>query len=424
MSISVVIVISIFFSAFFSGMEIAFVSSNKLRLELEKKQNPVFAFFFSSFNKNPGQYLSTMLVGNNVALVIYGIAFSKIFEPVVADYIHNEIFILLIQTFLSTIIILFLGEFIPKTLFNLNPYFALRLFAVPIGFFYFLFYPITAFVIGLSRFILKIFFKVNLHKNDHRKMFSRIDLDYLIRENQNNGNNSSLPVEHEVKLFQNALDFSKVKLRECMIPRTEMIAVDTETTIEQLHEKFIQTGFSKILIYKGNIDNVIGYIHSSELFKNPQSLNSRINPVITVPETMSASKLLSQFIQQHRSVAIIVDEFGGTSGMVTTEDIIEEIFGEIADEHDTDELIDKQLSPNEYLFAGRLEIDMLNEKYHFNLPISDSYETLAGFILFEYESIPKINTIIQIRQYELKIIKASNTKIELVQLKIVDFSQK
>ncbi|MDP4183893.1 MAG: hemolysin family protein [Bacteroidota bacterium] len=419
----IIIFVTVLLSAFFSGMEIAFVSSNKLRLELEKKQSPILKFFFNLFSKNPGNFLTTMLVGNNFSLVIYGVAFTKLFEPYLISFFHNEILLLLVQTLLSTLIILFLGEFIPKTLFNLNPNFALRFFAMPVGIFYFLLYPVTTSTMWISRFLLKRFFRVELKPTDQTKMFSKIDLDYLVRESQQSEERNNSPIEHEVKLFRNALDFSKVKLRECMVPRTEIEAIEVDSPMEELRQKFIETGYSKILIYKESIDNIIGYVHSSELFKQPRNLRSRINPVLIVPETMSASKLLSQFIQQHKSVAIIVDEFGGTSGMVTTEDILEEIFGEIEDEHDTEDLIDKQIGPKEFILAGRLEIDFLNEKYHLDLPVSESYETLAGLILYFHESIPKINSVITLHQYEIKILKATNTKIELIRLKINATSQ-
>ncbi|MDP4204978.1 MAG: hemolysin family protein [Bacteroidota bacterium] len=419
----IIIFVTVLLSAFFSGMEIAFVSSNKLRLELEKKQSPLLKFFFNLFSKNPGNFLTTMLVGNNFSLVIYGVAFTKLFEPYLISFFHNEILLLLVQTLLSTLIILFLGEFIPKTLFNLNPNFALRFFAMPVGIFYFLLYPVTTSTMWISRFLLKRFFRVELKPTDQTKMFSKIDLDYLVRESQQSEERNNSPIEHEVKLFRNALDFSKVKLRECMVPRTEIEAIEVDSPMEELRQKFIETGYSKILIYKESIDNIIGYVHSSELFKQPRNLRSRINPVLIVPETMSASKLLSQFIQQHKSVAIIVDEFGGTSGMVTTEDILEEIFGEIEDEHDTEDLIDKQIGPKEFILAGRLEIDFLNEKYHIDLPVSESYETLAGLILYFHESIPKINSVITLHQYEIKILKATNTKIELIRLKINATSQ-
>ncbi len=416
-----VISIAILFSAFFSGMEIAFISANKLRLELDKKQNVVFSSLISLYTQNPGQFIATMLVGNNLALVVYGIAFATFLKPFLIIYLHSNLLVLLAQTIIATITILVTAEYLPKMLFRINPNKVLKIFAVPIAFFYFLFYPATKIAMGISKFILKVFLNEQINNVDEKIVFSRLDLDHLVNEQENNiAPKSSHEIDNEVKLFRNALDFSKVKLREVMVPRTEMVALDIESTVEELHQKFIETGYSRILFYSGNIDNIIGYIHHSVIFTKPDSIKSNLRKVLIVPETMPASKLLSKFIQQRLSMAIVVDEFGGTSGMVTSEDILEEIFGEIEDEHDTIDLIMKKVADNEFVLSGRLELDELNENFNLEFPENENFETLAGFILANYESIPKINTVITIDNYQFKILKATNTKIELVLLKILD----
>lgn len=421
MNLLLVIFITIIFSAFFSGMEIAFISANKLRLELDKKQNVVFSGLISLYTKNPGQFIATMLVGNNLALVIYGIAFASLIEPFFALYLHTDSLILFSQIVISTLVILATAEYLPKILFRINPNGFLKFFAVPIALFYFLFYPVTKIMMWISKFFLKVFLNESIKNVNEKIVFSRIDLDHFVNEPENNSTSPSKQViESEVKLFRNALDFSKVRLREIMVPRTEMVALDIDSTVEELHQKFIETGYSRILFYDDNIDNIVGYIHHSVIFTNPDSIKSNLRKVLIVPETMSASKLLSQFIQQRLSIAIVVDEFGGTSGMVTSEDILEEIFGEIEDEHDTIDLIKKQVSPDEFVFSGRLELDEINENFNLDFPENENFETLAGYILFNHESIPKVNTIITIDQYRFKILKATNTKIELVHLKILD----
>ena len=416
-----VILIAILFSAFFSGMEIAFISANKLRLELDKKQNVVFSSLISLYTQNPGQFIATMLVGNILALVTYGIAFANLLKPFLMVYLQSNTLILLAQTIISTAVILTTAEYLPKMLFRINPNKVLKIFAVPIAFFYFLFYPATKIAMGIAKFTLKLFLSELINDVDEKVVFSRIDLDHLVNEQENNvTSKASQEVDNEVKLFRNALDFSKVKLREVMIPRTEIVALDIESTVEELHQKFIETGYSRILFYSENIDNVVGYIHHSVIFTKPDSIKSNLRKVIIVPETMPASKLLSKFIQQRLSMAIVVDEFGGTSGMVTSEDILEEIFGEIEDEHDTIDLIMKKVADDEFILSGRLELDELNENFNLEFPENENFETLAGFILSHYESIPKINTIISVDQYQFKILKATNTKIELVHLKILD----
>jgi CBS domain containing-hemolysin-like protein len=416
-----VILITILFSAFFSGMEIAFISANKLRLELDKKQNAVFSSLISLYTQNPAQFIATMLVGNILAMVTYGIAFANLLKPFLIVYVQSDTLILLAQTIISTVVILTTAEYLPKMLFRINPNKVLKIFAVPIAFFYFLFYPATKIAMGIAKFILKLFMNEQINDLDEKVVFSRTDLDHLVNEQENNvTSKASQEVDNEVKLFRNALDFSKVKLREVMVPRTEIVALDIESTVEELHHKFIETGYSRILFYSENIDNIVGYIHHSVIFTKPDSIKPNLRKVLIVPETMPASKLLSKFIQQRLSMAIVVDEFGGTSGMVTSEDILEEIFGEIEDEHDTIDLIMKKVAGDEFILSARLELDELNENFNLEFPENENFETLAGFILSHYESIPKINTVITIDQYQFKILKATNTKIELVHLKILD----
>jgi len=416
MSEVLIILIAILFSAFFSGMEIAFISANKLRIELDKKQDTFTSRIISKFTANPGQYIVTMLIGNNIALVIFGIFMAILFRPVIALVTESEIAILLIQTILSTFVILISAEFLPKALFRLNPNGFLNLFSLPVLFFFFLFYPISKLTILLGSILLRFFFNLKNIENPEIQVFSKWDLDSLLSESQKTVE-AEEEEAHDIKIFQNALDFSNVKLRECMVPRTEIIALEENSSMEELKLAFIDNGLSKILIYRESIDNIIGYFHLKDLFKNPESIKSKVIPVSIVPETMAANKLLELFVEENKSIAIVVDEFGGTSGMVTIEDILEEIFGEIEDEHDTSALIDKQISESEFIFSGRLEIDYLNEKYGLGLPKEEEYETLAGFILFHHESIPKLNQRIIIEPYEIKVLQVSETRLELVKFR-------
>ncbi len=411
----IIILLSLVFSAFFSGMEIAFVSSNKLRLELDIKQGYMTSRVISIFTSRPGDYIATMLVGNNISLVIYGILMAILLEPLISHYTSSESTILIIQTIISTLIILFTAEFLPKTIFRLSPNTALRAFAIPVLVFYILLYPVTKLTIAISGFILHNFMRVPRNKKAHPNVFGKIDLDNLVNESNAERDQQADP-EQEIKLFQNALDFSNVKLRDCMVPRTEIVAFDESVSMEELQSKFIETGLSKILIYRKSTDNIIGYINSKELFKNPSDLQSMIMSLPIVPETMPANKLLQSFIKDHKSISVVVDEFGGTSGIVTMEDILEEIIGEIEDEHDTSELTEDKLNEQEYIFSARHEIDYLNEKYRLNIPELDDYETLAGLILFHYESIPKINDRIHIEGFVIRILDVSETRIELIHL--------
>lgn len=409
-----IILLSMLLSAFFSGMEIAYISSNKLRIELDRKQGVFGSRIIAMLNNRPGEYIATMLVGNNISLVIYGIIMAVLLEPVLRLYIDSDIAILTLQTILSTLIILFAAEFLPKTIFRLSPNTALKIFAIPVLLFYVVLYPITWLVIGISEFILRRIFGVPRVK-DSTTAFGKIDLDHLVSEVSPEGGDQ-YDAEHEIKIFQKALDFSNVRLRDCMVPRTEIVALDENSSLEDLRQKFIETGLSKILIYRETTDNILGYVNSKELFKNPEDLKSIVLSIPHVPETMAANRLLQSFIKERKSISVVVDEFGGTSGVVTMEDILEEIVGEIEDEHDTSELTERQLSPLEYVFSARHEIDYLNEKYHLDIPKEDEYETLAGLILKHYERIPKLNDRIIIGDLIFRILDVSETRIELVQL--------
>ena len=420
MNYLVIIIITICFSAFFAGMEIAFLASNKLRLELNKKQGLYSSRFISVFLANPSQYIATMQVGNNIAIVIYGLAMANMLEPVLRFFTNTELTILIIQTLISTFIILITAEFLPKTLVRINPNLVLNLLAFPMMLIYFLLYPITFFITRISDFIIKSFSKTSDGSRPHKSVFDKVDLDHLINESQQDNGEQYLDDDTEIKLFQNALDFSNVKLRDCMVPRIEIVAIDINNTVDALKQRFIETGFSKILIYENNIDNIIGYVTSKDLFKNPHTIKSKLIPLSYVPETMAANKLLQKFIQERKGVAVVVDEFGGISGMLTIEDIMEEIFGEIEDEHDTDDFVERRLSDNTYIFSGRLEIEYLNEQYQLFITESEEYDTLAGFIVFHHENIPKLNETLIVGHFEFKILKVSRTRIELVQMKILE----
>ncbi|KAA3650214.1 MAG: HlyC/CorC family transporter [Bacteroidetes bacterium] len=410
-----VIFASLIFSAFFSGMEIAFISSNKLKIELDGKQGDYLAKIISNFQKRPSRFIGTMLVGNNIALVVYGIYMAKILEPEIARFSQNELVILIIQTIFSTLIILVTAEFLPKTMFRINPNNMLRVFAFPLFLIYYVLLLPMLIVIGVSEWILRLFTPDISLKEEIN--FGRIDLEYYIKEGTENNKNQEY-LDHEIQIFQNALDFSKVKARDCLIPRTEVIAMDIEDSIENLRQRFVDTGMSKILIYRDNIDNIIGYTHSFELFKKPESIKSILLPVPIIAISTSATEILEIFIEQRKSIAVVVDEFGGTSGILTIEDIIEEIFGEIEDEHDKEDLVEEKISETEYLFSARLEVDYLNDEYKLDLTESDNYETLAGLIIDVSESIPALNEEIVIDQFVFTVKKVFQNKIDLVHLKI------
>jgi len=413
-----IIILAIILSAFFSGMEIAFVASNKLRIELDRKQGVFGSGILRLFTNNPGQYIATMLVGNNVALVIYGLVFSNLLTPPLSKLIDSDIIILLLNTVISATIILFIAEFFPKTIFIISPNFFLKFLSIPTLLFYFIFYPVSKFSLAASNLFLKLFFRIKPDDNKQENLvFSKVDLDHFVNRSKQIIEESE-PDHHNIRIFQNALDFSNVKLRECMIPRTEIEAVECMTSVEELKDKFIETRFSRILVFQDSIDNIIGYFELTDIFKNPADILSSLRKLAIVPETMPANKLLKLFVDEKKNIALVVDEFGGTSGMVTIEDILEEIVGDIEDEHDVNELIEKAIGYNEYIFSGRIEIDYLNEKYHLNLPEEDDYETLAGMVMYYHGSIPRHNDVIRIGKMVIKILRSTTTRLELVNLKI------
>ena len=418
MSIIIYLLITMAFSAFFSGMEIAFVSVDKLRFEMDRKGG-VSSRILSLFFRNPNDFISTMLVGNNIALVIYGILMAQIIgDNLLAGWITNHFVMVLIQTVISTLIILVTGEFLPKTLFKINPNLVLNVCALPLFICYIILYPISKFSSGVSYLFLRLFgMKVN--KEASAKACGKVDLDYFVQSSIDNAE-SEETLDTEVKIFQNALDFSTVKIRDCIVPRTEVVAVALDTSLEELKNRFVESGISKIIVYDGNIDNVVGYIHSSEMFRNPKDWRDHVKEVPIVPETMAAHKLMKLFMQQKKTIAVVVDEFGGTSGIVSLEDLVEEIFGDIEDEHDNTSYICKQIGEHEYVLSARLEIEKVNETFDLDLPESDDYLTVGGLILNQYQSFPKLHELVSVGKYQFKIIKVTATKIELVRLKVME----
>jgi len=417
MNAILVIIIIIIFSAFFSGMEIAFVASNKLRIELDRKQGNFGSRFTGVFTNNPGQYIATMLIGNNIALVIYGLFFSRLLNPVLLPLLQSDLAVLVVNTVMSTALILLMGEFLPKTMFIISPNFFLNILSFPAMIFYIVFYPISKLALSASNLFLRIFFGIRGNKKELENLvFSKVDLNHFISEGKQI-TGSTEPLRENIRIFRNALDFSNVKLRECMVPRTEIDAIEAGTRVQDLKERFIQTGHSRILVYQNTIDNIIGYLELKDVFRDPPDIMSCVRKLAIVPETMAANRLLKLFFDEKKSVALVVDEFGGTSGMVTIEDVLEEIVGDIEDEHDNYELTEKEAGPGEFVFSGRLEIDYINETYNLDLPEEDDYETLAGLILYHHGSIPIVNETIRIRNYVFRILKVTATRIELVNLK-------
>ena len=411
MNIYISLLITMAFSAFFSGMEIAFVSVDKLRFEMERKGG-ITSRILSIFFKNSNEFISTMLVGNNIALVIYGILMAQIIgDNLLAGFIDNHFLMVLAQTVISTLIILVTGEFLPKTLFKINPNLVLNVAAIPLFICYVILYPVSKLSSGLSCLFLRIFgMKVNKDASD--KAFGKVDLDYFVQSSIDNAANEE-ELDTEVKIFQNALDFSNIKIRDCIVPRTEVVAVDLTTSLDELKSRFIESGISKIIVYDGNID-------SSEMFRDPKDWRDNVKDVPIVPETMSAHKLMKLFMLQKRTIAVVVDEFGGTSGIVSLEDLVEEIFGDIEDEHDNTSYICKKIDEDEYVLSARLEIEKVNEMFGLDLPESDDYLTVGGLILNQYQSFPKLHELVRVGRYQFKIIKVTATKIELVRLKVME----
>lgn len=411
-----VILGSIALSAFFAGIEIAFVSANKLKIELDKKQGKLSGRILSFFNDREDKLITALLIGNNIGLVTFGIFFAAIAEPFIEAHVsHNHIVVLLLQTISSTLVVVIAAEFIPKAIFSVEPNAVLRFMAVPLAVAYFILWLPTMFTIMVSRLVLKLFTKSKAKETEQK--FNRVDLDDYVKKATEIAAPDQV-IDHEVHLFKNALDFSKVRARDCMIPRTEIVAMEITQTIQELKQKFIETQLSKILIYKENIDDIIGYVHSYEIFKNPKDIKSILRPISFVPASMPGQIVMQEFTKQHRSIAVVVDEFGGTAGIVTIEDLLEEIIGEIDDEHDVAEFTDEKISDTEYIFAGRTEIDFINNKYPINLPRSEEYDTIAGWFLKIYQDIPEKGITIEKDQFVLTVLEAIDNKIEKIKLDI------
>jgi CBS domain containing-hemolysin-like protein len=414
----VIIPFAILLAAFFSAMELSFIASNKLRIELDRKQGHFGSGLISVYTHNPGQYIATILIGVNIATVIFSMLSADIIERWLANIIPSEVIIFIIQTIVTTFIILFLADFLPKSVVRLSPNFFLKLFAAPMAFFYYLFYPVSKFTLWLSNLLMRILFGLRTErKEQENKIFTRIDLDHFVNdlvetEEEKDEEMSSL------RIFQNALDFSSVRARECMVPRTEIVALPVECTADDLRQQFIESGHSKILLYRDNIDNMAGYYELKDILHEPGDIVSGMRKLPVVPETMPANKVLKMLSEEKKSIALVVDEFGGTAGIITIEDVLEEIVGDIEDEHDISNLVEKQINEKEYVFSGRLDIDYLNEEYNLGLPENDEYTTLAGLILYTHGNIPHQQEIIRVGQHLFTVLRSSSTRVELLKLKI------
>ena len=423
---TVIIILMLILSAFFSGMEIAFISANKVYLELEKKQNNIVAKILTQITKKPSKFIATMLIGNNIALVIYGFYMGD-FLLLWLDSVANPDFgiinfffdeaRLFTQTVISTLVILFTAEFFPKVFFQIYANNLIKVFSIPAYFFYVAFSFLSSFVIWISDLVLNKFFKIE--SDQVQLSFSKVELGNYINE-QIEVAEKNEDIDSEIQLFQNALDFSDVKSREAMIPRNEIVAVEENEDLNQLIQLFSKTGFSKLLVYKENRDDIIGYVHSFDMFKKPKKIKDILHNVIYVPESAMVKDVLNMLIRKRKSIAVVIDEYGGTSGMMTVEDIVEELFGEIEDEHDPVQLNEKQIDENTFVFSARLEVDYLNETYKLNIPKSDQYETLGGFIVNFTEEIPVEGERLEIESFLIKILKTSNTKIETLELKLIE----
>ena len=413
----VIMLVALFFSALFSGLEIAFVSADRLRFEMDVERHTFSSRLLERFFRNPNIYISTMLVGNNIALVLYSTMMAHLIEALLAMIpgftVTNDFLLIVIETLISTAIVIVIGEFVPKTLFRSNPNGKLNILAFPIYLIYIILYPISLFTTWLSRIILRII-GVRIDKENTVKAFSKVDLDYFVQSGLTGANEDSQP-DSEVQIFQNVLDFSNVKTRDCMVPRNEVCAVEKGVSWNALRERFIETGYSKILVYEGDMDHIIGYIHSSELFRHKNDWRDHIQTVPFVPETLAAQKLMKQLMARKKSLAVVVDEFGGTSGIVSLEDIIEEILGDIQDEHDVTNLIAKKTDDG-WLLSGRMEIGRVNEMFGLDIPESDEYMTVGGLILSKAKGFPKVNEKVTVDGYTFRVLKKGETKIELVEL--------
>jgi CBS domain containing-hemolysin-like protein len=414
----ILIPLAILLAAFFSAMELSFIASNKLRIELDRKQGLVGSGIISAFTRNPGLYISTMLIGVNIATVIFSMLSADLIEAWLSHHIPSEVLIFIIQTVITTLIILIFADFLPKSVVRISPNFFLNIFAIPTAIFYYLFYPVSKFTLWLANMIMRLFFGIRAErKEQENRIFTRIDLDHFVNdlvetEEEKQEENSSL------RIFQNALDFSSVKARECMVPRTEIVALPAESSTDELRHQFIESGHSKILLYRDNIDNMVGYYELKDILHGPSDISSGMRKLPVVPETMTANRVLRLLSDAKKSIALVVDEFGGTAGVITIEDVLEEIVGDIEDEHDTSDLVEKKISDREYVLSGRLDIDYLNEEYDLNLPESDEYTTLAGLILFAHGNIPRQQEKIRIGPNLFTVLRSSPTKVELLKLQI------
>jgi putative hemolysin len=413
----IIIIVSIILSAFFSGMEIAFVSANKLHIELEKKREGFIPKILNKITQKSSKFITTMLVGNNISLVVYSYYMGRFLLGVLSLEGFNEFSILLIQTVISTIIILITAEFLPKAIFRIYANEVLKIFAVPAYVFYVLFHFLSDFITGISDFFLRVFFKTNA--DEQQVEFSKEELGNYILEQLETGNDDE-EIDSEIQIFQNALEFHNVKAREVMVPRTDIIAVEIHERVTNLESIFIETGLSKVLVYKSSMDDVIGYINAFELFKKPKTIKSILLSVEIVPESMMINNILNILMKKRKSVAVVVDEYGGTSGMITVEDIVEELFGEIEDEHDSQEFLEEKINETTFNFSARLEVDYLNEEYNLSIPKSEAYETLGGFIIDHTENIPEEDELVDIEGFEIRILNTSGAKIDVVCLKVIE----
>ena len=409
------ILLTLLLSAFFSAAEIAFVSSNQLILRLGQKEKGIISALIRFFYNNSNSLLASILIGNCVTLVLYGIQMAQLIDPFLSMFIPDKMTVMLVQTIFATFIILVCGDFIPKAIARILPNGSLSLLAIPLFLFYIVLYPVSQFTSLISNLILKCF-GIKLASDADRNTIGRDDLDYFIQ--QSIDDSAKGESEQEVRFFQNVLDFSQIKLRDCMVPRTEVVALNLSVGTNQLIEKFVETGLSKIVIYDEDIDHIAGYIHSSEMFSRPADWKTSIISLPHVPENLAANKLLRNMLDQKKSMAVVVDEFGGTAGIVTVEDLVEEIFGDIEDEHDPASLVSKKISDNEYIFSGRMEIDKINAQFDLKIPESDEYVTISGFILHRYQNFPKVNETLEIERFSIKILKVTPAKIELISIKI------
>ena len=415
MSTITIVIVTLLFSAFFSGIEIAFISSNRLKLELDKSSDSFISKTIAIFSRDESNFIASMLIGNNIALVIFSISMTKLLDPFLNEVISSSFLLLFTQTIISTIVILITAEFIPKAIFRINPNYMIKIFSLPLIFFYFLLYPIVFVMLAISGFVLKYIFRLEI--NEVNQLFSKIDLDEYLESltqytNSNSGNNI------EVEMLQNALELSNIKVRECMVPRTDMAAINIKSSVEQLLKLFIETKYTKIPVFKDNIDNIIGYVHSADLFKKPITIKSVMLPIPIVSESLTANEMLNTFIKKNKSIALVVDEFGGTSGLVTVEDVTEEIVGEIEDEHDIADIIDEKISDTEYLFSSRMEVDQINNKYNLELPESEEYETIAGLFLSLHEDIPIKGESIKYENKLLLIDSVDEKSIKLIRIMV------